>query len=70
MTPYISSLSHNNGKVVDLGEKSISKLKKFPLDDDEGDVGGLNCTFRLVKPLITMSLYFESCVTFVMNPKP
>jgi hypothetical protein len=33
-------------------------------------VGGLNYTLWVMKPLITMSLYFESCVTFVMNPKP
>jgi hypothetical protein len=56
--------------VTKLGEKSISESKESPLDDDEGGVGGLNCTLRLVKPLVTISLSLESCVTFVMNLKP
>jgi hypothetical protein len=33
-------------------------------------VGGLNHTPCLVKPLVTLSLSLESCVTSVMNPKP
>jgi hypothetical protein len=39
--------------VTKLGEKFVSKSKEFPLDDDEGGVGGLNCTPCLVKPIIT-----------------
>jgi hypothetical protein len=50
--------------------KYVSKFENFPLDDDEGGVGGLNHTLRLVKPLTTVSLSFESCVTSMMNPKP
>jgi hypothetical protein len=63
-------MSHNSGGVTNLGEKSISESEESPLDDDEGGVGGLNCTLRLVKPLVTISLSLESCVTFVMNLKP
>ncbi len=70
MAPYISSMSHDSGGVANPREKSISKFEKSLLDDNEGDVGGLNYTLWVMKPLITMSLYFESCVTFVMNPKP
>jgi hypothetical protein len=44
------------------------KFEESPLDDDEGGVGGMNCTLCLVKPLIKMSMPFESCVTSVMNP--
>jgi hypothetical protein len=33
-------------------------------------VGRLNRTFRLMKPLVIMSLSLESCVTSMMNPKP
>ncbi len=60
-------MSQNNGRVTNLGEKSISKSKEFPQDDDEGGVDGLNHTPRLVKPLVTMFLSLESCITFVMN---
>jgi hypothetical protein len=56
---------YNNGGVTNLREKSI-----LPANDDEGGVGGLNCTPCLVKPLVIMSLSFESHVTFVMNLKP
>ncbi len=31
-------------------------------------MGCLNCTPRLVKPLITVTLSFESYVTYMMNP--
>jgi hypothetical protein len=63
-------MSHNNGGVTNLGKKYVSKFEKSPLYDDEVGVGGLNHTLHLVKPLLTMSLSLESCVTFVMNPKP
>ncbi len=53
-----------------LDEIFVSKFEESPPDDDEGGLGGLNCTFCLVKPLVTMSLSLESCVTSVMNPKP
>jgi len=57
--------------VIKLGGEPRFESKKSPLDDDEGGVGGLNHTTPcLVKPLITMFLSLESCVTFVMNPKP
>jgi hypothetical protein len=63
-------MSHNNGGVTNLRERYVLKYEEFPIDDDEGGVGGLNCTPCLVKPLVTMSSSFESHVTFVMNPKP
>jgi hypothetical protein len=41
-----------------MGNKPWRKInlrsKEFPPNDDEGDVGGLNCTFCPMKPLITM----------------
>ncbi len=40
MVPYISSTSHNNGGMINLGEKSISQCKESPFDDDSGG-GGL-----------------------------
>jgi hypothetical protein len=58
VAPYISSMSHNNGKVANLREKSISKFENFLPNDNEGDVGGLNYTLCLMKPLISMPLYF------------
>jgi hypothetical protein len=67
---YIFSMSHNSGGVINLGEKIISEYEKSPLDDDEGGVGGLNCTLCLVKPLVTMSISLKSCVTSMMKPKP
>ncbi len=70
VAPYIFSMSHNSGKVTNLGEKSMSKPKESPPYDDESSVGGWNRTPYLVKPLVIVSLSFESCVTFVMNPKP
>ncbi len=51
-------MSHNNGKVANLREKSISKFENFLPNDNEGDVGGLNYTLCLMKPLISMPLYF------------
>jgi hypothetical protein len=39
VVPYISSMSHNSGGVINLGEKSISKFEKSPPNDDEGGVG-------------------------------
>jgi hypothetical protein len=63
-------MSHNSGGVIKLGEISISKSEKSPPNDDEGGVGGLNRTPHLVKPLVTVSMSFESCVTFVMNFNP
>jgi len=53
-----------------LEKKFFQKFEESPLDDDEGGVGGVNRTLCLVKPLITMSMPFESCVTSVMNPNP
>jgi hypothetical protein len=43
-------MSHNNDGVIDLVEEYISKSKNSPPNDDEGGVGGLNCTLHLVKP--------------------
>jgi len=40
VAPYISSMSHNSGKVTNLGGKSMSKLEESPPYDDEGSVGG------------------------------
>ncbi len=68
--PYISSMSHNNGGETNFGKIIIFKFEESPLDDDEGGVGRLNRTFRLMKPLVIMSLSLESCVTSMMNPKP
>jgi hypothetical protein len=64
-------MSHNNGGMTTFGEKIIlkSKDKKSPPNDDEGDVGGLNCTPCLVKQLIIISISLESCVTSIMNLK-
>jgi len=42
-------MSHNNGVVTNLGDKFVSKFEKSPQDDNEGGVGGLNCTPCLVK---------------------
>ncbi len=53
-----------------LEKKIILKFEESPLDNDEGGVGGLNRTSRLMKPLVIMSLSLESCVTSMMNPKP
>jgi hypothetical protein len=58
---------HNNGKVKSFGNKSISKFEEFPVDDDEGCVGGLNHTFHLVKPLVIVSLSLEFYVTSMMS---
>jgi len=69
VAPYISSMSHNNGGVTNLVEKIVSESKKSPPNDD-GGVGGLNCTPHLVKPLVLMSLSLKSCVTSMMNLKP
>jgi hypothetical protein len=63
-------MSHNNGGVTNFRKKFVLKYEESPIDDDEGGVGGLNYTPCLVKPLVTMSLSFESHVTFMMNPKP
>jgi hypothetical protein len=51
VAPYISSMSHNNGGVTNIGEIFVSKSEKSPLDDDEGGVVGVNCTFHLVKTI-------------------
>ncbi len=48
-------MSHNSGGVTNLKETLVSKSKESPLDDDEGGVGGLNYTPRLMKPLVTSS---------------
>jgi hypothetical protein len=61
---------HNIGGVINLGEIFILEFEKFPPNDDEGGVGGLNYTPSMVKPLVIMSLSLESCVTFVTNLKP
>jgi hypothetical protein len=64
-------MSHNNGGVIKFEKKSISDFENFlSTDDDEGGVGGLNCTPYPMKPLVIMSLSLDSCVTSVMNPKP
>jgi hypothetical protein len=69
VVPYISSMSHNSGGVTNLGKICVSKFEEFPPDDEEGGVGGLNFTFRLVKPLVIVSLSLEFCVTSMMNIK-
>jgi hypothetical protein len=70
VVPYISSMSHNNVGVTNLGKKSIFKFEESPPNDDEGGVGGMNHTLHLVKPLVTMSMSLKSCVTSMMNHKP
>jgi len=70
VAPYISSMSHNNGGVTNLGEKFILEFEESLPYDDEGGVGDLNYTPYQVKPLVTVSLSFESHVTFMMNLKP
>jgi hypothetical protein len=39
VVPYISSMSHNNGWVINLGKKSISEFENSTPYDEEGDVG-------------------------------
>jgi hypothetical protein len=63
-------MSHNNGGVTNLGEKSILEFEKSLPYDDEGGMGDLNCTPYWVKPLVSVSLSFEFHVTFMMNVKP
>jgi hypothetical protein len=48
---YISFMSHNNGVVINIRDKPMSKLIKSPPNDDESGVGGLKHTPCLVKPL-------------------
>jgi hypothetical protein len=43
--PYISSMSHDNGGVKNLGEKIVLKSKESPLDDDERGVGSMTAPF-------------------------
>jgi hypothetical protein len=63
-------MSHNNGGVTNLGKKIIFEFENSSSNDDEGGVGGLNYTLCLLKPLIIVSLSFESCVTSMMNLNP
>jgi hypothetical protein len=64
VAPYMSSMSHKFG-----GEPKFQS-KKITLNVNEGGVGGVNHTPHMVKPLVIISLSFESYVTFVMNLKP
>jgi hypothetical protein len=50
-------MSNNNSAVIDLREKNVLEFENPPLDDDEGGVGGLNCTPCLVKPLVMVILF-------------
>jgi hypothetical protein len=56
----MSSMSHNNGVMTTFGDELIHE-DSF-LNDDEGDMGGLNHTPSLVKPLVivTMSIVCKS----------
>jgi len=36
VAPYVSSVSHNNGGVTNLGKTFVSESKKYPPNDDEG----------------------------------
>ncbi len=63
-------MPHKSGVVVKLGVEPIFEFEEFPPYDDEGGVGGSNHTPCLVKPLVIVSLYLESCVTYLMNLKP
>jgi hypothetical protein len=73
MRPFCGSihLIHvpQNGVVIKFGGEPKFEFQESPLGDDEGGAGGLNHTPCVVKPLVTMSMYLESCVTFVMNLK-
>jgi hypothetical protein len=42
MAPYMSSMSHINDVVINLGGESVSSFKESYLNDDESGVGGLN----------------------------
>jgi hypothetical protein len=55
--PYIFSMSHNNSGVIDLREKYVLEFENFLPYDDEGGVGGLNCTPCLVKSLVMVILF-------------
>ncbi len=39
VAPYISSMSHNNGGVTNLGEILVLEFEESPLNDDVGGVG-------------------------------
>jgi hypothetical protein len=53
VAPYIFSMPHNIGGVTNLGEKSISKFKNTPPNDDEGGVNGLNLITQFFKYVYT-----------------
>jgi hypothetical protein len=44
VAPYIFTMFHNNGEVVDPWERFISKSKQSLPNDNESDVGGLKYT--------------------------
>jgi hypothetical protein len=67
---YMPTMSHNNGVVIKFGGELEFEYEEFPSNDDEGGVGGLNCTPCLMKPLVIMFPSLEFCVIFVMNCKP
>jgi len=58
----MSSMSHNNGVVTTLGYH-VFEYEDTPSNNDEGGVGGLNCTPHLVKLLVIVTLFlvFKSC---------
>jgi hypothetical protein len=48
---------HNNGEMTNLGDKLVFEFEECPQYDNEGGVGGLNCTPHLVKPLMILTLF-------------
>jgi hypothetical protein len=62
-------MSHNSGGVTKLGENIVSKSEDSPLNDDEGNVGGLNYTPCRVKPIMVLILFhiFRSYSPSVVN---
>ncbi len=66
----MSSVFHNNSEMTKLGDELVFKSKKSPPNGNDGNVGGLNFTPRLVNPLVPLklSLIMESCAIFMVNP--
>jgi hypothetical protein len=77
MGPFSGSIhffhvTHSNGVVTNLRNKLVFESKDYPLDDDEGGVGGLNCTPHLVKPLVMVTIFpiLGCCSPSMVNLKP
>jgi len=63
---------HCNGVVTNLTNKLVYEYEDSSLDDDEGGVGGLNCTPHLVKPLVIVTIFriLGCCSPSMVNLSP